>query len=114
MLLTFGFRPHMLLLTLTQFKYAAANNPFPEAQSELKTLHFFLSESATHANLEALTALKIDSESFLLVDQIFYLHALDGIGRSKLAEKVEKILGVPTTVRNWNTVSKLLKLTNSG
>lgn len=112
--LTFGFRPQILLLTLTQFKLAAANNPFPSAQTEPKTLHlFFLAEPATHANLEVLATLKKDNESFRLTDQVFYLHAPDGIGRSKLAEKVEKNLGVPTTARNWNTVSKLLNL-NSG
>jgi uncharacterized protein (DUF1697 family) len=46
------------------------------------------------------------------VEQVFYLHAPQGIGRSKLAAKVEKILGVPTTARNWNTVSHLLTLAN--
>jgi uncharacterized protein (DUF1697 family) len=39
------------------------------------------------------------------------LHAPDGIGRSKLAAKIEKTLGVPTTARNWNSVTKLLRLT---
>jgi uncharacterized protein (DUF1697 family) len=109
---TFGFKAHILLLSLTQFEHAAANNPFPEAQSEPKTLHvFFLAKPAPHANLEVLTALKKDNESFLLVDQVFYLHAPDGIGRSKLAAKIEKTLGVPTTARNWNSVTKLLRLT---
>jgi uncharacterized protein (DUF1697 family) len=41
---------------------------------------------------------------------MFYLHAPDNIGSSKLAEKVAKILGVPTTARNWNTVTKILTL----
>jgi uncharacterized protein (DUF1697 family) len=109
----FGFKPHILLLTLIQFKQAAINNPFPEAQSEPKTLHvYFLAEPATCANLDALTTLKKDNESFQLVEQVFYLHAPDGIGRSKLAERVEKMLAVPTTARNWNTVSKLLTLSN--
>ena len=111
MLQTFGFQPHILLLSLDEFEQAATNNPFPNAQSEPKSLHlFFLAEPSPHANLAALTALKKESESFLLVDQVFYLHAPEGIGRSKLAEKVEKLLAVPTTARNWNTVSKLLKL----
>jgi uncharacterized protein (DUF1697 family) len=54
-----------------------------------------------------LTALKKDNESFLLIEPIFYLHAPDGTGRSKLAEKV---LGVPTTARNGNTVFNILQL----
>jgi len=55
-------------------------------------------------------ALKSPREDFRLIQQVFYLHAPDGIGRSKLAEKVEKNLGVPATARNWNTVSKLLAM----
>lgn len=111
MLQTFGFQPHILLLTLEGFSQAAANNPFVHAQSEPKTLHvFFLAEPGNHGNLEGLAALKKDNESFELIDQVFYLHAPDGIGRSKLAEKVEKLLAVPTTARNWNTVSQLLRL----
>ncbi|MFT6285248.1 MAG: hypothetical protein ACJAXM_001731 [Arenicella sp.] len=57
-----------------------------------------------------MTALKKDNESFLLIEPIFYLHAPDGTGRSKLAEKVEKFLGVPTTARNGNTVFNILQL----
>jgi len=34
----------------------------------------------------------------------------DGVGRSKLAAKVEKLLAVPVTARNWNTVSKLKQM----
>jgi len=113
MLQTFGFQPHILLLTLTQFEQAVANNPFVVAQPEPKTLHvFFLAEPTSLTNLDALTALKNETESFSLIEQIFYLHAPEGIGRSKLAAKVEKILDVPTTARNWNTVSKLLTLAN--
>ena len=110
---TFGFQPQLLLLTLAQLEQVAANNPFQSAQSEPKTLHvFFLAEPSTASTLEPLTMLKTESESFSLVDQVFYLHAPEGIGRSKLAAKVEKILGVATTARNWNTVSQLLTLAN--
>ena len=111
MLQKFGFRPHILLLTLAQFEQAAANNPFPNAQSEPKTLHvFFLAEPSGKIDFERLKIIKKDSEAFELIEQVFYLHAPEGIGRSRLAEKVEKLLAVPTTARNWNTVSKLLTL----
>ncbi len=30
------------------------------------------------------------------------------VGRSKLAAKVERLLGVPTTARNWRTVQRIL------
>jgi uncharacterized protein (DUF1697 family) len=110
---SFGFKPQILLLTLAQFEHAVANNPFPDAQSEPKTLHlFFLAEHSVKVDFEALNHIKKANESFELIDLVFYLHAPDGIGRSKLAEKAEKLLAVPTTARNWNTVSKLLALAN--
>lgn len=53
---TFGFKVHILLLTLTQFEHADVNNPFYEAQS--KTLHvFFLAENTSHSNFDTLIAL---------------------------------------------------------
>jgi uncharacterized protein (DUF1697 family) len=65
------------------------------------------------SDLEALNRLKSDNESFKLIGDVFYLHAPDGIGRSKLAARAEKLLGVETTARNWNTVTRLLEMTRA-
>lgn len=67
----------------------------------------FLSELPHDPDNVALNALKFDSEEIALVDNVFYLHAPDGIGRSKLAARVERLLGVGATARNWRTVSKI-------
>lgn len=49
---TFGFNAHIIILTLAEFEQAVANNPYPEAQSEPKTLHmFFIAEPTTLENL---------------------------------------------------------------
>ncbi len=107
----FGFTPKMCLLTLNELQQAIANNPFKAAQSAPKSLHvFFLSEPVVDDKSEQLKLLKEPSESFQLLGQTFYLHAPEGTGRSKLAAKVEKILAVPVTARNWNTVTKLTAL----
>jgi uncharacterized protein (DUF1697 family) len=44
------------------------------------------------------------------MDQVFFLHAPEGVGRSRLAARVEKLLGVPVTDRNWRTVCKILEM----
>jgi uncharacterized protein (DUF1697 family) len=62
-------------------------------------------------DLETLESIKTKSEQFKLVNQVFYLYAPDGIGRSKLAAKVEKVLGVAVTARNWRTVNEIMSLT---
>ncbi|MGD8940251.1 MAG: hypothetical protein PVJ72_12780, partial [Gammaproteobacteria bacterium] len=59
---------------------------------------------------EKLIAVKSKSEEFKLHKNVFYLYAPDGIGRSKLAAKVEQCMGLPVTARNWNTVNKLISM----
>lgn len=105
------FTPQVLLLRLAELATTVANNPFPAAEEDHKTLHFYFLESAPpKPDMAALEAVKSEREQFELIDNVFYLHAPDGIGRSKLTAKVEKALGVAATARNWRTVSKLLEM----
>ena len=107
----FGFRPQVLLLTQAQLTRAVVANPYAGTGHEPKTMHLsFLAEKANTPDLDGLEALRSDTEAFTLADDVFYLYAPDGIGRSKLAAKVEKLLGVPITARNWRTVNKVLDM----
>lgn len=109
-----GFEPHVHILTLEALSKAIAENPFPEAVIDPSNLHLgFLSASPKSPNLEKLATLKKDSERFLLTDRVFYLHAPDGVGRSRLAANAEKLLGVPMTDRNWKTVCKVMEMAGS-
>ncbi len=103
-----GFEPHVLLLQLKDLERAISANPFPGAESDPKTLHFgFLESVPAKPDLDKLEMLRAKSEQFRLIDRVFYLHAPDGIGRSKLAARSEKLIGVAMTSRNWRTVSKI-------
>lgn len=107
----YGFEPAVLILTSEEMEEAIAANPFPEAESEPKFLHlFFLASVPRSPDLQALEDLKRGEERFALRGAVFYLHAPEGIGRSKLAAKVEKALGVPVTARNWRSVSKIMAM----
>ncbi len=106
-----GFEPQVLLLKPEEIERAVESNPFPEAESEPKTLHVhFLASMPKNADLGALESIKSDRERFALKDGVFYLHAPDGIGRSKLAANTEKLLGVAITGRNWRTVCKVMAM----
>jgi uncharacterized protein (DUF1697 family) len=106
-----GFRPNIVLLRREELEAAVQANPYPEAAAEPKTLHFsFLAEPAAAPDLAALDALKSPTERYALTGQVFYLHAPDGIGRSRLAAKVERHLGVSATARNYRTVDRLLSM----
>ena len=109
-----GFEPKVQLLTLSELQKAASSNPFAEAEADPKSLHlFFLAEKPPSPDLKTLDELKIESESYALDANLFYLHAPDGIGRSRLAARAEKLLGVDATARNWRTISKLLELASN-
>lgn len=106
-----GFEPHVLILEKAELETTIQQNPF--STEEGKTLHFFfLSEKPQSPDLDSIDTLKTSTESYELRDNTFYLLAPDGIARSKLAANVEKKLGVPTTARNWNTVSKVIAMLN--
>ncbi len=108
---TQGFRPQLLLLDRKQMEDAVQSNPFPRATAAPQTLHFFfLAEPVTKIDQNALEGAKTASENYRLVGRVFYLHTPDGIGRSKLAAKAEKYLGVTATARNYRTVEKLLAM----
>jgi len=110
-----GFRPQLLLLKREDLLAAIESNPFPEAVSEPKTLHFaFLAKPAKNPDLKALDKAKAASETYRLTERVFYLHAPDGIGRSKLAASVEKLLGVVATGRNYRSVEKILAMASQG
>lgn len=103
-----GFAPRVLVLGREVFRAAVESNPFPEATSEPRSLHFFfLEEPASRADEDALEDARAANERYQLTDHVFYLHAPDGIARSKLASNAERYLGVVATARNYRTVEKL-------
>ncbi len=103
-----GFYPHVLVLKPEALYAAIAANPFPAAVSDPARLHFFfLAESPPGRDTAALNRAKSSTERYRLTDAVFYLHAPDGIARSKLAANAEKHLGVVVTARNFRTVGKI-------
>jgi uncharacterized protein (DUF1697 family) len=103
-----GFAPRTLVLSLTEFRDALANNPFSAAVKEPKTLHlYFLETEPIAPDLDTLEEIRGDRERFKLRGKVFYLYAPEGIGRSKLARRAEKVLGVAATGRNWRTVDQI-------
>lgn len=107
----YGFEPKVLVLTVQEIEHAVAANPFMDARKDPTSLHlWFLKDVPANPDLERLESLKGDSERFMLDRKVFYLHAPEDLGQSKIAENVEKCLGTDATARNWQTVTKTLEL----
>lgn len=110
-----GFRPLVLVLDGSELARAVERNPFPEADAAPKAVHlFFPVRPASSPDLQALEAVRRDGEAFALLQGVLYLHAPEGIGRSKLAERIDRALGAETTARNWRTVTRLLAMLRDG
>lgn len=106
-----GFAPPVLILRPEELASAMTANPFPKGESEPKTLHlYFLAAEVQEPDIATLETIRRDSERYALHGRVFYLHAPEGIGRSKLAARVERALGVPTTARNWRTADAVLTM----
>ena len=107
----FGFDKAVHVVTRAQWRQLIADNPFPQAVGVPTSLHAAVLEAEPdHARLEALRAFAVEGEGIEVVGKVAYLHTPHGFGRSKLAEKFDKGIGVANTARNWNTVLKLAEL----
>jgi len=102
-----GFRPQVMLLSADAIRAAARSNPFPAAEADPKTLHLFFLGAETTADPETFGAHANGVERWHIEGQVFYLHTPGGLSKSKLATRIERLLGVPVTARNWSTVSTL-------
>jgi len=110
-----GLELPLVLLTVDALARAIAENPFPEATAAPATLHLgFCTAVPTQPDLPALARLATARERYALIGSVCYLHAPDGIGRSRLAAQADTVLGVPMTSRNWRTVCALLALARQG
>ncbi len=107
----FGFTPPIIMRTSGDLKDALAINPFASRVTEGKQLHLFFLDAAAEKYDEAkLRALAIESEDFALIGNVFYLFAPEGIGRSKLAEKMGPLFPKRMTARNLNSVNAIMAL----
>jgi uncharacterized protein (DUF1697 family) len=108
----FKFDKAIFAPTLSEWDQVIARNPFGRAATTAPTtVHAAWLESAPMPeNVERIRACAVKGEEIEVVGSVAYLHTPHGFGRSKMAEKFDKWIGVPNTARNWNTVLKLAEL----
>lgn len=104
----FGFKSGVVALTEDEFNAAVSNNPYQGFEG--KFVHFFFCKESPKLDPAKLDIIASPSESYKQVGNVFYLHAPDGIGRSKLVKNIESCLGVTATGRNLNTIEKLIEM----
>ncbi len=101
----FGFYPEVMVLTDDELHKIIERNPYKEFEG--KFVHFYLCNETPNVNIELLKRLLSSTECYEIHGNVFYLHAPDGVGRSKLIANIEKCLGISATGRNLNTMNTL-------
>jgi uncharacterized protein (DUF1697 family) len=104
----FGFSPELFVLDEKTFSSYLTANPYNEFEG--KFVHFYFCHNSIELNQENLQKYLDKSEGYQIKDSVFYLHAPNGIGRSKLVAKIESCLDQSATGRNLNTVNKISAL----
>ena len=110
---TFGFRPHVIVCTPADLRNVIARNPFAKRRGiePNRLLVTFLAGVPNPEARDKALNLKPDPEELRLDEREFYMYFPSGMARPKMTWlTVEKVLQMPGTGRNWNTVTKLLEL----
>ncbi len=107
----FGFHSHLFLITLPHLEKLMAANPFRDHEHKGAAQHlFFIQGPITKADTARMDDLKAGNEAYHLTDECFYFYAPDGVGRSKLIEKLAQCLKADMTARNLNTCETLAQM----
>lgn len=101
----FDLTIEVLTLSDAEFGLSVKNNPYSEHEGRF--VHSYYCKETPKLDLVKLEKFILETESYQVHGNVFYLHAPDGIGRSKLVANIEACLGVTATGRNLNTINKL-------
>lgn len=108
----FNFDKAIFAATLEEWDDLIARNPFAKAaESAPTTVHAaLLADTPQQEDIARIRSYAAKGEEIEIIHRVAYLHTPHGFGKSKLAEKFDKTIGVINTARNWNTVLKLAEL----
>jgi uncharacterized protein (DUF1697 family) len=101
----FGFAPETFVLTAEELGQALGAHPFAGADG--RQVHVVFLRATPSLDEAALRALALPGEGWHVGPRRFTLHTPGGFGRSKLAEKLPRLLPAPMTARNLRSLAAL-------
>jgi uncharacterized protein (DUF1697 family) len=108
----FGDSPAVIVRTVADLRRVGSSSPYAKAGADPARHHVtFLATAPTKAALEALTLPPSGRDDLVVDGKEVYVHTPDGYANTKYTGTfLERRLGVVSTTRNWNTVTKLSEL----
>jgi len=106
-----GYRVDTFVRSIDALTAVSTYQPFPAYELEGSVLYIgFLAEPPSIENEQKLQGFTSDIDSFHVHENEVYWLCRKSISQSKFTgAKLEKALGMPTTLRNQNTINRLIK-----
>ncbi|WP_411767336.1 DUF1697 domain-containing protein [Winogradskyella sp. A3E31] len=110
--LTFGFEVPVLVKTREELNLIFENCPFVEEQ-KAKSYFILFKKKPSKELIDIASQKKYPDDDFRIAKECIYLYPSKGYGQTKFNLKYfEKILNTEATARNYNTMLKLLSLSD--
>lgn len=110
---TFGHDVPVVVVNKNDLEKCFTNNPFLK-EKEVDAKKLYVAFVSTILKTEAINDLKISNfkpDKAEIDGNLIFLKYETGAGKTKLDQKyIEKKLSITATIRNWNTVTKLLEM----
>jgi uncharacterized protein (DUF1697 family) len=110
---SFGFHTDVILRTPADLRNVIARNPFGRRRDvePSKLLVTFLAADPTPQAVAAMHSMNTAPEEVHIAGREIYVYYPNGMARPKISfVQVEKALKTSATGRNWNTVTRLLEI----
>lgn len=112
----FGYDVPVIMVSKTDLELCFKNNPYlKEKECDVKKLYVaFISKELSPLAINDLKISNFKPDEAAIDSNRIYIKYAIGAGKTNLDQKyIEKKLNVVSTIRNWNTVTKLLEMYNS-
>lgn len=109
----FGFQSDVVLRSAAELREVVARNPFAKRRriEPSKLLVTFLAGDPGEEARVAVRAIQCAPDELWIDGREAYIYFPNGVGRPNLSwHTIPKILKVPGTGRNWNSVTKMLEM----
>ena len=110
-----GIEVPVVMRSATELEQVLRNNPFLGKTRETHCLYVaFLATTPTRTQITALDTQLSVPDQFTVVGYTIFLLLQNGVAKTKLTNKYfDAKLTTTSTLRNWNTVQKLVELTTT-
>jgi uncharacterized protein (DUF1697 family) len=106
-----GFAVTVLVRTADEMRAVFEGNPL-EVRDSAKSAVAFLVTEPDPAELATLDPATYAPDELVAVGRELYMYFPNGLGKTRLTPILGRRLSVESTVRNWNTVTKLVAMTS--